>query len=295
MPGGETSARVPELDACGEAGLNIAAVARRTGVAADTLRKWERRYAILRPKRTSGGQRRYDDADIARVEWLRDRLEEGYRIGEAAALLVGTVGGASSTDELTRQLVEAARAVDSGRVSSLVEQAFTVFPVDVAVEQVAAPALRSVGDAWTTGLAAVGEEHLLSHAVRSRLQRLLADRRAGVRGTAVLACAPGESHELGLLALAVLLQADGWLVAYVGADAPVAATASVAARVGADVVCLSASTAATARRLRDDLGDAPFGARRVVLGGPAGPSAAKATTLPPATPLADAVAELRAA
>src|SRR3954454_21203816 len=68
-------------------GLNIAALARRTGVAPDTLRKWEQRYRILRPTRTAGGQRRYSERDVARVEWLTARLAEGYRIGEAATLL----------------------------------------------------------------------------------------------------------------------------------------------------------------------------------------------------------------
>ena len=58
---------------------------------------------------------------------------------------------------------------------------------------------------------AIAEEHLLSEVVLARLRTLLGDRRPAVRGTAVLACAPGERHELGLLALAVLLQADGWL------------------------------------------------------------------------------------
>src|SRR3954454_22999781 len=74
-------------------GLNIAALARRTGVAPDTLRKWEQRYEILQPDRTAGGQRRYSERDVARVEWLRDRLDEGYRIGVAASLL-GTIGAA---------------------------------------------------------------------------------------------------------------------------------------------------------------------------------------------------------
>jgi DNA-binding transcriptional MerR regulator len=67
--------------------LNIAALSRRTGVAPDTLRKWEQRYGILRPAGAEGGQRRYTEHDAARVEWLRDRLAEGWRIGEAARVL----------------------------------------------------------------------------------------------------------------------------------------------------------------------------------------------------------------
>src|SRR5204862_6906097 len=41
--------------------LNIAALARRTGVPADTIRKWEQRYGVLQPERTTGGQQRYSE------------------------------------------------------------------------------------------------------------------------------------------------------------------------------------------------------------------------------------------
>ena len=67
--------------------MNIAALSRRTGVAPDTLRKWEQRYGVLKPSRTEGGQRRYSELDVARVEWLVARLADGYRISRAAALL----------------------------------------------------------------------------------------------------------------------------------------------------------------------------------------------------------------
>ncbi len=96
-------------------GLNISAVSHRTGVAADTLRKWERRYGVLRPSRTAGGQRRYDDSDVSRVEWLRDRLTEGFRIGAAAALLEPTTDASAETPEqLSRALIEAAHEGRSG-------------------------------------------------------------------------------------------------------------------------------------------------------------------------------------
>ena len=67
--------------------LNISALSRRTGVAPDTLRKWEQRYGVLRPVRTAGGQRRYSEVDVQRVEWLRDRIRDGWRIGEAARVI----------------------------------------------------------------------------------------------------------------------------------------------------------------------------------------------------------------
>ena len=42
---------------------------------------------MLRPVRTVGGQRRYTETDVQRVEWLRDRIRDGWRIGEAARVL----------------------------------------------------------------------------------------------------------------------------------------------------------------------------------------------------------------
>ena len=259
-------------------GLNIAAVARRTGVAADTLRKWERRYGILEPSRTTGGQRRYDELDVARVEWLRDRLAEGFRIGAAAALLNPARGGsAPGVEELRDALRGSARDGDAAALIGLVDQAFTLHPLEVVIEQIVAPALASVGDDWEGDSGAIGSEHLLSEVVRSRLERMLSDGRPGVRGTLVLACAPGERHELGLLALAVLLQADGWLIAYLGADAPVESALDLALRVGADLVCISVTMPEALRRLAGELA-AHSGDRPVVVAG--GPAVTSATRLP---------------
>jgi methanogenic corrinoid protein MtbC1 len=106
--------------------------------------------------------------------------------------------------------------------------------------------------------------------VRAKLEQLLADARGGVRGTAVLACAPGELHDLGLLMLAVALRADGWRVEYLGASTPVDQALDFARSLDAALVCLSTSRADTATALTDGL------ARRelddgvtVAIGGPA--------------------------
>jgi MerR family transcriptional regulator, light-induced transcriptional regulator len=252
-------------------GLNIAAVAQRTGIGPDTLRKWERRYGVLRPNRTTGGQRRYDERDVARVEWLRDRLSDGFRIGEAAALLTDDAATTTSSKSGMRDaIVAAVSEPDPRQLTALVEQAFTLNDVETAVEEIIAPALRMVGDRWQDGAECIAEEHLLSEAVRSRLRVLLSDRRHAVRGTAVLACAPGERHELGLLALAVLLQADGWLPVYLGADAPLESSLALAGRMNAGVVCLSASTPDLLADLRRRLAQAKLPeTTRVIVGGAA--------------------------
>jgi MerR family transcriptional regulator, light-induced transcriptional regulator len=233
--------------------LNIAALTRRTGVSPDTIRKWEQRYGVLHPDRTPGGQRRYSESDVARVKWLKARIEEGYRIGEAAALLGAAGIAAATAEELRTELVAAGARSDVPAVTSTIEQALLIEPVDRAFAEVFGPALVEVGERWAAGTLTVAQEHLVSGAVRAALQRLLADMRGNVRGLAVLACAPGERHEIGLLMLAVLLRADGWQVAYLGADVPVADVVALTERIRADALCFSASLPETAETLAGEL------------------------------------------
>lgn len=250
--------------------LNIAALARRTGVQPDTLRKWEHRYGVICPDRTPGGQRRYSERDVARVEWLKARLAEGYRIGEAAQLLGATEFGEApqSREELIEALYDAVAASDSPRVELLVEQTLAVNDVKTALADVIAPVLRRVGDGWASGELTVAQEHMLSGVVRAHLGRLLADTRGSIRGIAVLACAPGERHELGLLMFAIMLRADGWQVDYLGADTPVADAATLADAVGARLLCISATMDESFEAFAQAASAAPpNGKVRFVLGG----------------------------
>jgi DNA-binding transcriptional MerR regulator len=221
------------------AGLNIAALAQRTGVAPDTLRKWEQRYQILQPDRTAGGQRRYSERDVARVEWLRERLDEGYRIGVAASLL-GTIvaPGRKARDHLKAMLDSVVRG-ETSEIGLRLDQAFALLGVDDTLEGVVKPLLEAVGERWAGGKLTVAEEHLVTETVRSRLGYLLGDSGGGVRGTAVLLCAPGERHELGLMSAAIVLRRDGWKVVYLGADTPLADAVALARRLPARLLGLS--------------------------------------------------------
>ena len=204
--------RLPCAGAC-----NIQAVARRTGIPSATLREWEQRYGVLKPERTAGSHRRYTERDVLRVEWLKARLEEGYRIGEAARLL----GGYSDAPKLYAEgLVE---ALVAGAVSP-VRHASSA-PSTTSSRSFRPSGLRprwsrrpsgGLGDAWEQGKATVAHEHQLTEVLRGKMRGLLNGALGGPRGRIVLCCAPGERHEAGLLAVAVLLHADGWQVIYLG-------------------------------------------------------------------------------
>ena len=251
--------------------MNIAALSRRTGVAPDTLRKWEQRYGVLKPCRTEGGQRRYTELDIARVEWLLARLADGYRIGEAAALLGdGSTPPPTCAGELLDGLKTAVGARDHAQIARLLDQAFALHHVEETLVEIAQPLLRWVGDRWAAGELTVADEHLVTQELRGRMLRLLTDTHGGVGGIAVLLCGPGERHDLGLLMFGILLRADGWEIAYLGPDTPWSDAVALASRLSARLVAISVGMEEHADALRRAFAEVDLPPDfRVVVGGAA--------------------------
>ena len=218
-------------------GLNIVAVARRTGVGEHTL---EVGAALQRapPPTTDGGQRRYSEEDVDRVEWLAARLAEGYRIGEAADAH-GRRGPAPGTPEELREALLAAASRD-GRdgLEALLDHALALYPLEESLREIICPCLVKLGRRGqrpADGRPRAPRERRDPGPARTNL----AEQRGAVRGVAVLACAPDELHELGLLMLACLLRADGWDVVYLGQSTPVADAVQIARNRDARVVAFS--------------------------------------------------------
>ena len=66
--------------------LTVAAVASRLGVAASTLRTWDRRYGLGPSSHEAGSHRRYTPADVARLERMRELTLQGVAPADAADL-----------------------------------------------------------------------------------------------------------------------------------------------------------------------------------------------------------------
>jgi cobalamin-dependent methionine synthase I len=78
--------------------------------------------------------------------------------------------------------------------------------------------------------------------MRGRLLGMARGWGRGLGPLAVLACVPGEHHELGLISFGLALHERGWRIVYLGADAPVETIAEVSADLSPSVVVLSAIT-----------------------------------------------------
>jgi len=206
--------------------LRIGELSRRTGVSAELLRAWERRYGLLHPTRTGGGFRLYSPADERRVSLMRSHLQHGISAAEAARLtLTEAVSGTRDDDEpaLRHRAQELRRALDNfdeSSAQSALDSVLAEFSTETVLTDLVLPYLHELGERWASGEASVGQEHFASQLIRGRLLGLARgwDRGAGPR--ALLACAPGEQHDLGLIAFGVGLRARGWRITYLGQDTP---------------------------------------------------------------------------
>ena len=60
-----------------------------TGINPVTLRAWERRYGLIKPKRTPKGHRLYSVEDIGQIRRILQLIEQGVAIGQVKKIIVG--------------------------------------------------------------------------------------------------------------------------------------------------------------------------------------------------------------
>lgn len=234
--------------------INVAA--EMSGVSEGLIRAWERRYGVLKPRRTPSGYRAYTEADIAVLRRLKQLTVEGVSIAEAVRLLPtikrdvrerldeGDRPGprspkAGQTARWRQDVLAAAGRLAQHEVEAVLDEAAASMTPVGFWEEVLVPLLEEVGVRWHAGTLSIAEEHLVTQAARQRVIALLhhAPRRA--RQTVVCACGPEEDHELGLLGAALRFRHAGWRVTFLGARTPAEHLARVVSVTQPDVVALS--------------------------------------------------------
>ena len=237
--------RQPTPDA-GPGYLRIGQLAKRTGVSPELLRAWEQRYGLLHPTRTPGGFRLYSSGDEARVQRMQRLVSEGLATAQAAHLVLSDDEPAPPTASPSATTLEEAAADLSTSLDRLDEQAaktaldrlFAAYTVETVLREVVLPYLHRLGERWETGEISVAQEHFASNLIRGRLLGLAQGWGQGQGPAAILACVPGEHHELGLLAFGVALRRRGWRITYLGTDSPIDAVADLSRSLGPAVVVL---------------------------------------------------------
>ena len=243
----------------GDHNVRIGELGRRVGLKPELLRAWERRYSVLRPTRTSGGLRLYSAADERRVRAMQTRIAGGLSPAEAARLVLADddpAGTAHSGPPLERQLERLRIALDhfdATEANAALDGLLSSFVLDTVLEDVVLPYLQELGARWEAGAATIAQEHFASSLLRARLAGLARGWEAGGGPLALLACAPGEQHDLPLLTFGLALRGRGWRIAYLGADTPTDSIADAARELDPAAVVVSATVRSRLRTAADGL------------------------------------------
>ena len=275
--------------------LRIGELSRRVGVGAETLRAWERRYALLAPVRSEGNYRLYSLEDEARVREMLRLRAQGVAAAEAARLARETPqlseqagygaakaghaapsqagarvagraappvadAGASAPASVhnpasgrVEDLVGALERFDEPTVNEILDRAAADLSLDALVDGLILPALRVIGERWAGGETTVAQEHFASNLLRGRMHGWARGWGAGRGPAALLACPPGERHDLALLAFGLLLRDRGWRIAFLGADTPTETIAESAELLRPDAIVLASLEGRRLRAIADDL------------------------------------------
>ena len=246
----------------------IGVVSDRTGLSPHVLRAWERRYGVVEPTRTEGGQRLYSDDDISRLSLIVKASQVGRPVGSLAVLPISELAllvaqdadqgrvRTSPTSEVRARALAAVRDMAPDRLQSLLRHSVLSLGTPAFLEQVLSPLLVDIGTEWHTGRIGIAHEHAASAAVQQLLGWLIHELDVQVDAPSVLLATPaGQRHSQGAMIAAAAAAHDGWHVVWLGADLPAAQIAAAGHEHDVDVVAVSVTTTDDLDGLRSELRD----------------------------------------
>ena len=138
------------------------------------------------------------------------------------------------------------------------------------IDEVYFPMLQQVGEGWCSGEISVAQEHFVSAFTREQLVAMLLSVEGGPEHGPQVICAgyPTEQHDLGLLALSVMLAMKGKRVVFLGAGVPLEDLCRMLAERTPEMTCVSVMLPRSAEELRSYARELSVATRgRVVIGG----------------------------
>jgi DNA-binding transcriptional MerR regulator len=241
--------------------LRIGELSRRLGVSDHVLRAWENRYGLLQPVRSPGGFRLYSEADESRIRRMQAYLTEGLSAAEAARAALGgdtstgpgQPAGPAAGSEPFAELRRALDAFDEPTAQAVLDRLLAELSLPAVLRDIVLPYLAELGERWERGTASIAAEHFASNLIRGRLAGLARGWGSGHGPEALLACPPGELHDMALMIFGIVLNRNGWRIGYLGPSTPIEELARAAATSHPDLVVLAVTVPGGLEPLQPEL------------------------------------------
>lgn len=125
---------------------SIGDVAERCGINPVTLRAWQRRYGLLKPQRTEGGHRQFDDEDIQRIEDIKRWIESGVPVGKVKALIEGQIINENDEWSATQEeLISLLRLARPSKLRARIAALGPETPAELLIDHVFIPVRQRLG------------------------------------------------------------------------------------------------------------------------------------------------------
>lgn len=261
----------PSGTSSGEPRHPIQVVVRRTGLSADVIRVWERRYGVVCPVRAAGGRRIYSDDDVTRLSLLQKVTDAGRRISDVVNLDNAALIELINDDQQAQKNIAGLASAGLSGAAAIVENAFQAIcdmnaqqlrkiisvaaaelPQGVFLDQVISPLLDKVGVFWHSGNIRVGQEHMASMVIRLFLVGQLGQGNPQARPI-ILTTPSDHQHDIGVLMAALIAESEGWRAICLGADIPASEIAAAALQSKSQAVALGIQYTADAHAMAEEV------------------------------------------
>ncbi|HAX93949.1 MAG TPA: helix-turn-helix-type transcriptional regulator [Bacteroidales bacterium] len=207
---------------------------RITGIKADTIRVWEKRYCLLKANRTYTNRRWYTVEDLKKLINVATLNRHGMKIStiasmparhieETAAMIAGNI---ADNEIQINALLLAMSEFNESAVNEIFLKSVTRKGFEKTISSVVFPFLRQVGVMWHTGSADVSFEHFISGIIRRKLMSAyesLSPLKYPAGKKILMFLPENEYHDLSMLFYAYRVRSRGHHVCYLGQSTPLTA------------------------------------------------------------------------
>lgn len=186
------------------------------GVNVSTIKRWADR-GYLPSEKTSGGHRR-----ISR-EHLEKFIKQNPKHSKNSYVLRRLINKDYCPNENCWKIYyKHLFKNENDKAGQLLEKFYlSGTPILDLLKIIITPTMRYIADQWSTNKITVYEEHRMSFNMRNHLIRLdqfIPEKKIKESRIAILACAPGEYHEMPLQLIAILFKINGWKTFILGVN-----------------------------------------------------------------------------
>ncbi len=241
---------------------NIKDLEKLSGIKAHTIRIWEKRYALLEPKRTETNIRYYTAEDLKRLLNISLLNKNGIKISRISEFnnqelnekVIELTSRNSDVEDQIQALTMSMFYLNTQKFEKLLTISYINRGFENTFSEIITPFLIKVGFLWQTGTITPAQEHFATNIIRQKLLVAIDGLLPNYNDKSkkfVLFLPENEFHELGLLFCYYNLKKNNHHVTYLGSSIPLASIDEINSIHQSDYILTSFTASYSGSKIHD--------------------------------------------